>query len=81
MALHILDRIENAIKTVQMRNRSIISADDYLLSPEGMEKLDAACMVIEAIGERSPLLFFTYSFFEYRLHALCTSAMLQRYNL
>jgi uncharacterized protein with HEPN domain len=51
MALHILDRIENAIKTVQMRNRSIISADDYLLSPEGMEKLDAACMVIEAIGE------------------------------
>ena len=45
MALHILDRIENAIKTVQMRNRSIISADDYLLSPEGMEKLDAACMV------------------------------------
>lgn len=51
MALHILDRIENAIKTVQMRNRSIISADDDLLSPEGMEKLDAACMVIEAIGE------------------------------
>lgn len=50
-ALHILDRIEEAINTVQTRNRFIRSADDFLLSPEGMEKLDAACMVIEAIGE------------------------------
>lgn len=50
-ALHILDRIEEAINTVQIRNRVIRKADDYLLSPEGKEKLDAACMVIEAIGE------------------------------
>ena len=50
-ALHILDRIEEAINTVQIRNKDIRTADDYLLSPEGKEKLDAACMVIEAIGE------------------------------
>lgn len=50
-ALHILDRIEEAINTVQIRNKVIRKADDYLLSPEGKEKLDAACMVIEAIGE------------------------------
>ena len=50
-ALHILDKIEEAINTVQTRNKVIRKADDYLLSPEGKEKLDAACMVIEAIGE------------------------------
>ncbi len=51
IALHILDRIEEAINTVQMRNSVIRCADDFLLTPEGKEKLDAACMVIEAIGE------------------------------
>ena len=50
-ALHILNRIEEAINTVQIRNAIIRSADDFLLTPEGKEKLDAACMVIEAIGE------------------------------
>lgn len=50
-ALHILEKIEEAIATIQIRNQLIRSADDFLLSPEGREKLDAACMVIEAIGE------------------------------
>lgn len=50
-ALHILDRIEEAINTVILRNSVIRNADDFLLTPEGKEKLDAACMVIEAIGE------------------------------
>ena len=50
-ALHILNRIEEAINTVQTRNSLIRTADDFLLTPEGKEKLDAACMVIEAIGE------------------------------
>ena len=50
-ALHILNRIEEAINTVQIRNAVIRSADDFLETPEGKEKLDAACMVIEAIGE------------------------------
>ena len=50
-ALHILSRIEEAINTVQVRNMAIRTPDDFLLTPEGKEKLDAACMVIEAIGE------------------------------
>ena len=50
-ALHILGRIEEAINTVQIRNKIIRCADDFLMTPEGKEKLDAACMVIEAIGE------------------------------
>ena len=47
--LHVLDRIDEAIDTVKTRNKSILSADDFLSTPEGKEKLDAACMVIEAI--------------------------------
>lgn len=39
MALHILDKIGEAINTVQTRNKVIRKADDYLLSPEGKEKL------------------------------------------
>ena len=50
-ALHILSRIEEAINTVQVRNMVIRTPEDFLLTPEGKEKLDAACMVIEAIGE------------------------------
>lgn len=50
-ALHILNRIEEAINTVMVRNMVIRTPDDFLLTPEGREKLDAACMVIEAIGE------------------------------
>jgi uncharacterized protein with HEPN domain len=33
-------------RTVQVR-----SADDFRLSPWGMEKLDAACMILIAVGE------------------------------
>ena len=50
-ALHILKKINEAIDKVLYRTRHISCADDFLLSPEGLEKLDAACMVIEAIGE------------------------------
>ena len=50
-ALHILKKINDAIDKVLYRTQYISCADDFLLSPEGLEKLDAACMVIEAIGE------------------------------
>ena len=36
---------------MQERTANISSTDDFLLSPSGMEKLDAACMVLIAIGE------------------------------
>ena len=51
LALNNLKNIENAILKLKQRNVSIHFAEDYLSSAEGQEKLDAACMVIEAIGE------------------------------
>ena len=33
------------------RNASILSVNDFLVSPERMEKFDAACMLIQVIGE------------------------------
>ena len=51
IVLHILENIDEAIDKLKSRNANILSADDYLATQEGQEKLDAACMVIEAIGE------------------------------
>ncbi len=48
---HTLEQIELAIDRVMERTKSIHSVDDFLLTPGGMEKLDAACMVLIAIGE------------------------------
>ena len=33
------------------RNKSIVNVHDFLISPERMEKFDAACMLIQVIGE------------------------------
>lgn len=51
IALGILKQIEQAILRLQERTAHIKCADDFLLSPEGTEKLDAACMLLIAIGE------------------------------
>jgi len=40
-----------AIDRLQERTASIHTVDDFLATPGGMEKLDAACMVLIAIGE------------------------------
>ena len=48
---HTLEKLELAINRLQERTANIESTDDFLLSPSGMEKLDAACMVLIAIGE------------------------------
>lgn len=44
--LQILHRVQSTIETVLRRNKPISSVNDYLLSESGMEKLDAACMLI-----------------------------------
>ena len=49
--LHTLSKIELAISRLQERTAAIKTVDDFLLSASGMEKLDAACMVLIAIGE------------------------------
>ncbi|MBR4810362.1 MAG: DUF86 domain-containing protein [Bacteroidaceae bacterium] len=48
---HTLEKLEETVKKLQSRTSSIQSVNDFLSSPMGMEKLDAACMVIIAIGE------------------------------
>lgn len=51
MLYETLKNIDTAIGRLQERTVQVHSADDFRLSPWGMEKLDAACMVIIAIGE------------------------------
>lgn len=46
-----LKNIDLAINRLQERSLEIRSVNDYLMSPTGMEKLDAACMVLIALGE------------------------------
>lgn len=42
--------IDKAELVVQ-RNESILSYHDFLTSPDRMEKFDAACMLIQVVGE------------------------------
>ena len=49
--LVIIQQIENAIGQLKDWNANIETAEDYYLSPDGMQKLAASCMLIEAIGE------------------------------
>lgn len=51
MVLETLDKIDTAINRLQERTMQIHCAEDFLSSPVGIEKLDAACMVIIALGE------------------------------
>jgi len=51
MVYETLKNIETAITRLQERTVQIHTANDFLLSPFGMEKLDAACMVLIALGE------------------------------
>ena len=51
IVLHTLEQIELAIGRLQERTKNIRSVDDFLSTPGGMEKLDAACMVLIDIGE------------------------------
>lgn len=44
-------QIREAICNLKDWNKALSSADDFLVSPEGMKTLAADCMLIEAIGE------------------------------
>ena len=46
-----LEQIRTAIGQLQEWNKEVTSSDDYYLSSDGMQKLAASCMLIEAIGE------------------------------
>ncbi|MEA3287690.1 MAG: HepT-like ribonuclease domain-containing protein [Candidatus Marinimicrobia bacterium] len=47
----ILNQILSATRTVQDRFEPIKSIDDFTNTPAGMEKLDAICMLVIAVGE------------------------------
>jgi uncharacterized protein with HEPN domain len=51
LAKEIIKQIASAIDTVRYRCVPITKVDDFLSSPEGLEKLDAICMQLIAIGE------------------------------
>ena len=51
MVYETLSNINLAITRLEERSLNIHSVQDYLTSPSGMEKLDAACMVLIALGE------------------------------
>ena len=51
MLLEVLTQTLEATQKVIKRFEPVTSADYFTYSPEGMEKLDAICMVIIAIGE------------------------------
>ena len=47
----ILEQILEATKTISIRFKPIKSPNDFTDTPEGMEKLDAICMQLIALGE------------------------------
>ena len=51
LALSILSQIHNSAQTILERFDSINSVNDFTDTPSGMEKLDAICMQLIAIGE------------------------------
>lgn len=51
LAVNILKQIENAIERLKERTKDINHVNDFLTSSFGMEKLDATCMLLIAIGE------------------------------
>lgn len=51
LTLEVLKQLNKATETLLGRFKQTKSAFDYTDSPEGMEKLDAVCMLLIAIGE------------------------------
>ena len=51
LSLEILSQILRSVQTIMRRFKPIQSAEDFVKSETGMEKLDAICMQLIAIGE------------------------------
>lgn len=46
-----LKRISTTIERIINNSKNITNADFYILTPEGMERLESTCMLLLAIGE------------------------------
>ncbi len=51
LVLEVLRQIETAIEKISYRFQSIRNVSDFTDSPEGLEKMDAICMMLIVIGE------------------------------
>jgi len=51
LVLEILEQIVTAANRIERRFVNITKPDDFLVSEEGIDKLDAICMMLIAIGE------------------------------
>lgn len=51
LALDSLANIEDALKMIMDRASVVTVPDDFLMSPDGMMRLDAICMNLIALGE------------------------------
>ncbi len=51
LAKEILRQILTAVNRIERRFKDVHSSDDFLLSDAGIDKLDAICMMLIAIGE------------------------------
>lgn len=51
LAREVLEQIHHSIRIIQQRFEPVATASDFTDSPYGMEKLDAICMQLIAIGE------------------------------
>ena len=48
---HILGQMIEACELISSWNESVLTPDEYLNSPDGVQKMAASCMLIESIGE------------------------------
>lgn len=48
---HIIGQMIDACRLITTWNEGVVTAEDYLVSPEGMQKMAASCMLIESIGK------------------------------
>ncbi len=51
LVLQILKQIKNSIELIEKRISPVKTSEDFVDSEEGLEKLDAICMQLLAIGE------------------------------
>lgn len=51
LVLEIVKQIEHAVEKITTRFQAIAAVSDFTDTPEGVEKLDAICMMLIVIGE------------------------------
>jgi len=51
LSCEILRQIEDALLRIERRFSAIVSPDDFLATDDGIDRLDAICMMLIAIGE------------------------------